>query len=606
MKKFLITATLLLLLSVKLLFAGVDKGIDVAEVQKMLIELCFKPGQVDGAWGKKTETAFEEFYKPYGKYDGTFDKLELNVLKSQFNGAIKNIKCKSKIRKSIGKVQLSDGTSICKKTENNETSLNFSCLYNTIASEPFSKEYVYTEGANKPAFEKFTVAKFYVGDLNNDSCSDIFFDYADSAAEPFVLFGNKNGKLKKSDVFEGHTKIRTIREAKFNDINGDGLTDIIGFSISHKKKKLGWDFYENEFVALGIGEEKFSVLKNNLKTESHSGLLADLNHDGVLDILPLNQIDKNHSIEISGLKIRKGSIVGPNTNGYSIFDADAADLNGDGLIDIVLSVMPNHRANKYVSPERLNKSGSLLIYFGDREIPLSKIKPVKIGKHWISEADWDSWLKSRGAKVSLDVKAQVGPSNADLIDLDGDGDLDILVGYFVSYEGSWKTSGFQIYENKNGVFTLSTKNFVPSQPTNRSTNFTTGFILDFYFEDIDRDGKKDLILSHMGLAHQSNATHSASIFMNQDGKFFPVSLGSSVGLPDLGRMEKNLVPGDFNCDGVIDFATLADAQPNFQQEDVIKLHLARTQLSVPMDLFEKEPIQIHSTNINSIFDDLRN
>ena len=75
MKRLLITATLLLLLSLKPLFAGVDKGIDVAEVQKMLAELCFKPGPVDGAWGKKTETAFKEFYKPYGKYDGTFDNF---------------------------------------------------------------------------------------------------------------------------------------------------------------------------------------------------------------------------------------------------------------------------------------------------------------------------------------------------------------------------------------------------------------------------------------------------------------------------------------------------------------------------------------------------
>ena len=103
MKKLLITATLLLLLSVKPLFAGVDKGIDVAEVQRMLTELCFKPGPVDGAWGKKTETAFKEFYKPYGKYDGTFDSFELRVLKGQYNGTPKSKKCKSEIRKSNSK-----------------------------------------------------------------------------------------------------------------------------------------------------------------------------------------------------------------------------------------------------------------------------------------------------------------------------------------------------------------------------------------------------------------------------------------------------------------------------------------------------------------------
>ena len=103
MKKLLITATLLLLLPIKPLFAGVDKGIDVAEVQKMLTELCFKPGPVDGAWGKKTETAFKEFYKPYEKYDGTFDNFELRVLKDQYNRTPKSKKCKIEIRKSNNK-----------------------------------------------------------------------------------------------------------------------------------------------------------------------------------------------------------------------------------------------------------------------------------------------------------------------------------------------------------------------------------------------------------------------------------------------------------------------------------------------------------------------
>jgi len=70
MKKLLITATLLLLLSLKPLFAGVDKGIDVAEVQKMLTELCFKHGPIDGVWGKKTDAAFKEFFRHFGNYDG--------------------------------------------------------------------------------------------------------------------------------------------------------------------------------------------------------------------------------------------------------------------------------------------------------------------------------------------------------------------------------------------------------------------------------------------------------------------------------------------------------------------------------------------------------
>ena len=83
MKKLLITATLLLLLSLKPLFAGVAKGVDVREVQTILTELCFNPGPIDGVWGQKTEKAVEEFFTKYTlKYDGTFDDYELYHLQA--------------------------------------------------------------------------------------------------------------------------------------------------------------------------------------------------------------------------------------------------------------------------------------------------------------------------------------------------------------------------------------------------------------------------------------------------------------------------------------------------------------------------------------------
>ena len=79
MKKLFITATLLLLLSLKPIFAGVDKGIDVSDVQKMLTDLCFNVGPIDGKWGAKTEKAAEIFLF---NYSGQFGKNELNALKN--------------------------------------------------------------------------------------------------------------------------------------------------------------------------------------------------------------------------------------------------------------------------------------------------------------------------------------------------------------------------------------------------------------------------------------------------------------------------------------------------------------------------------------------
>ena len=83
MKKLLITATLLLLLSLKPLFAGVAKGVDVREVQTLLTLLCFNPGPIDGVWGKKTEKAAEEFFTKYfTKYGGYLGHMELKMLQA--------------------------------------------------------------------------------------------------------------------------------------------------------------------------------------------------------------------------------------------------------------------------------------------------------------------------------------------------------------------------------------------------------------------------------------------------------------------------------------------------------------------------------------------
>jgi CubicO group peptidase (beta-lactamase class C family) len=66
-------------------FAGVDEGVDVQKVQTMLTELCFRPGPVDGVWGKKTERAAEQFFDKYWDgYEGQFTESEFAKL-NQFN-----------------------------------------------------------------------------------------------------------------------------------------------------------------------------------------------------------------------------------------------------------------------------------------------------------------------------------------------------------------------------------------------------------------------------------------------------------------------------------------------------------------------------------------
>ena len=117
MKNLLITATLLLLLSIKPLFAGVAKGVDVREVQTILTELCFNLGPIDGVWGQKTEKAAKDFFSKYSKFfkgytSGDFTQTNLRTLKvfkdgldhSATSGAGKFKRCSVKMSEKMASI----------------------------------------------------------------------------------------------------------------------------------------------------------------------------------------------------------------------------------------------------------------------------------------------------------------------------------------------------------------------------------------------------------------------------------------------------------------------------------------------------------------------
>ena len=74
--------------------AGVEEGIDVRKVQNLLAKLCYNPGPIDGAWGRKTEAAAKKFFKDNKfKYDGRLGKDQFSFLTTQ--AAFSNKKCTS-------------------------------------------------------------------------------------------------------------------------------------------------------------------------------------------------------------------------------------------------------------------------------------------------------------------------------------------------------------------------------------------------------------------------------------------------------------------------------------------------------------------------------
>ena len=150
------------------------------------------------------------------------------------------------------------------------------------------------------------------------------------------------------------------------------------------------------------------------------------------------------------------------------------------------------------------------------------------------------------------------PSNVDLIDFDSDGDIDILVGYFVSTNSSWKTSGFRLFRNDAGQFSDVTDEVAPYQPANlfhgdqqpgETSNQATDAMIGASMIDMNADGVKDLLLSIQTPDVMHHDDYRATVYVSTNGRLLPAAAGD-----DDFRYTAHMVAGDFNCDGKADIA----------------------------------------------------
>ena len=115
MFKFIKMSVLICLIFVpRLVLSDVAKNIDVSEVQQLLKDLCYKPGLIDGVWGRKTERAVVNFYEDHNSnYDQTFDFKDLKNLRIAKQEQDKNSgACLSKSDRAANKVTKYKGWSI--------------------------------------------------------------------------------------------------------------------------------------------------------------------------------------------------------------------------------------------------------------------------------------------------------------------------------------------------------------------------------------------------------------------------------------------------------------------------------------------------------------
>lgn len=356
------------------------------------------------------------------------------------------------------------------------------------------------------------------------------------------------------------------------DVDGDGLLDVYVTHIFDPMqdrpdllfRNLGGSppRFEEIGLAAGVSDEGFFTqtledgTTQEVSEESHAAVFADFDRDGDLDLFNGHTWSGHHRLyrndgdarftdisDAAGIDVRD---LGPRGVG-------AADLDGDGLLDILVTAWQDLIPNVYMNlggmrferrrlqgdpdPSFANQGVSLVDVNGDRkpDIALSAFEYVTgagFGPVALLASEADRFVERTGfsgleyEQVTSDYR---GTNGFSFQDVDNDGFLDVLV---TGYHGS------KLYRNNgDGRFSLIQRF--------EGVHYTGAF------GDVDNDTDLDLYLAGDG---------DAGVYIN-DGAGGFAFLGG-IGLDGVGEDGRSAVFADMDGDGDVDLLIASKQGPN--------------------------------------------
>ena len=336
--------------------------------------------------------------------------------------------------------------------------------------------------------------------------------------------------------------------------------------------------------------------RQNIDTNSQSTrtlLAGDLDSDGDEDLLvsAFNMLvwyeNEDGLGTFSDIKIIN--------SGYGQgFAIDIADLDNDTDLDIVYTSFDESLVIWY---ENLDGQGT---FSGDKvistqapganEVTTADLDgdgdlDVVIGTDFDRKIYWFENLDGAGdfGPIQL-ITNQTNSRSVRAADFDGDNDLDLVVSWFAPTNILW-------FENLDGLGNFGTANVISNADTNVS---------EVHPVDIDNDGDMDV---YVGASSTSNGD-SKLMRNNGDGTFTDVTAGSGVLAAQLGIEN---APADFDNDGYVDILSNGDIL--FNNGDFTFANFAN---NVPpsgaigdinndgfLDVFRSGQIYVNNTNSNN-------
>ena len=184
-----------------------------------------------------------------------------------------------------------------------------------------------TFNAQSPSNNIATIA---IGDFNGDGRPDVAVlvppDGDVAPSKVYILFGNGDGTLQApiATTLEPHAAVAAVA-----DVNGDKKADLVVNLSDASGNGTGVE------VLLGNGDGTFQTSKTVVTDPENVLIVADFNNDGKPDLA----INNSTTVLImlgqgDGTFSQGGQAM--LTDGYAVGRAWAADLNGDGYLDLVV------------------------------------------------------------------------------------------------------------------------------------------------------------------------------------------------------------------------------------------------------------------------------
>jgi len=231
--------------------------------------------------------------------------------------------------------------------------------------------------------------------------------------------------------------------------------------------------------------------------DSSSLAVADLNHDGYLDVVTANSDDRVSVFLGNGDGTFQSAVIYP-SGGFTAMSVAIADFNGDGIPDLLVA---NRYANGYTSPL------TMLLGNGDGTFQPAIIVPSCVG--------------CSAVKIAA-------------ADVNGDGKADLIAAF--------SNPPWLIVELGNGDATFGAQWL---------TGAGSGELSSVAVADVDLDGKLDVLVTNHYCGTACTSEHgSVAVFLGHgDGTFQdPVTYDAG------GNYTNDLAVADLNGDGIPDVA----------------------------------------------------